>query len=253
MKKPVPVMAVKKAFDLLEILHFGSPDDHGGMPLAEVARIMGMKPNSARNILKTMIFCGYVEQTSSSKYLPGPKCRQMGILNRAAGKSGADCVNAILKEMTERLGEASVFTVLVGGNRVIVGTVEANREIKIDRATIHSGSVFRTPTGRILAAFSSPAALAQIIERHGLPGDVWDGIDTVEKLDQALAKVREEGRCLTVEGEVRGFALPVYGRDGQFAGAIGCYAPAFRCPPEKQAEIVSQLKIHAVKIAAGLE
>ena len=253
MEKPVPVMAVKKAFDLLEILHFGMSADREGMPLTEIARMMGMKPNSARNILKSMIVCGYVEQSSGSKYLPGPKCRQMGVLNRAVEKSGTGCVNAILTEMTGKLGEASVFTVLVGGNRVIVSTIEANREIKISQATINSDSIFKTPTGRILAAFAAPAALEQVIERHGLPGQIWDGMESREELEKSLAKIRKEGRCVVFEPEVIGLALPVYGRDGSFVGAIGCYAPAFRCPKDRQAEILSQMKVHAAKIASGLE
>lgn len=253
MEKLVPVMAVKKAFDLLEILHLGMSSGREGMPLAEIARIMGMKANSARNILKTMIVCGYVEQTPSSKYLPGPKCRQMGVLNRALGKADEGSVNSVLEEMTGELGEASVFAVLVGGNRVIVGTVEANREIKINQATITSDSIFKTPTGRILAAYAEPEALLQIVERHGMPGEAWSGIETEAELKKALERIRKDGKCVSENPELTGIALPVFNRGGSFAGAIGCYAPSFRCPEAKKAEIVSKMKAYAAKIAKGLE
>lgn len=253
MEKIVPVMAVKKAFDLLEMLHFGLSADKEGLPLSEIARAAGMKPNSARNLLKTMIVCGYVEQTESSRYLPGPKCRQMGVLNRAIAKSGEGSVTSFLTELTAKIEEASVFTVIVGGNRVILGTVEANREIKVSKATIQSDSVFWTQTGRVMAAYSSPAELAQIIERNGMPGEKWDGIEDMDALQKAISSIRKAGNCVFNRGETLGFGLPAFGRDGKFVGAIGCYAPSYRCPQEKQKEILAQLKSYAAKIAASLE
>jgi len=247
MEKEVPVMAVKKAFDLLETLH--SPAAiNGGMPLSEIARLMGMPANSARNILKTMLVCGYVEQGSDSRYLPGYKCLQMGRLDRMLSHEGVERIQRLLTEATAKLGEATVFTTLMGGNRVVVCSVEANRDIKVSQATILSESIFLRPTGRVLAAFASPAELSQILLNHGLPGASWEGIDSEGKLKAALDRIRESGETVDRGEEVIGFASPAFGRNGAFIGAIGCYAPLFRCPDSKIASLFEELKRTAAKI-----
>jgi len=245
--KEVPVMAVKKAFDLLEILHIGNPSGQG-VPLSEAARLMGMPPNSARNILKTMILCGYVEQSGDSRYLPGPKCRQMGRLNRMLSPESVECMQSILRNMTERIGEATVFTTLMGGNRIVVSIIDSNSEIRISQATIQSDSIFRTPTGRILSAFASPMELAHIISKHGMPGEAWDGIDKAADLNGSLKCLRKSGVCEILERNVYAAAVPVFGSNAQFIGSLGCYAPAFRCPQDKVREIISELKAYAAKI-----
>ncbi len=247
MEKEVPVMAVKKALDLLEILH-GTAALNGGIPLSDIARLMGMPPNSARNILKTMLICGYVEQSSDSRYRPGFKCLQMGRLDRMLSQEGIGRIQELLREATARLGEATVFTTLFGGQRVVVCTVEANRDIKVSQSAILSESIFLRPTGRVLAAFASPEELKQIIAGHGLPGANWSGIDSEAKLKAELAKIRDSGECVDLGEEVVGFSSPAFGRSGAFLGAIGCYAPLFRCPSSKRAEIFKELKAAAAKI-----
>lgn len=245
MEKEVPVMAVKKALDLLETLHLGA-SPHEGMQLSEIARQMGMHANSARNILKTMIVCGYVEQNAVSRYLPGPKCRQMGSLNRLTSGGGASLVKGVMEAFTERTGEAGVYTTLLGGRRVVVSTIDPKRAVKVDRASIDSENIYKRPTGRIMAAYASPAELEQIIAIHGMPGASWDGISDKAALKAALAELREKGECvMPPEGEIVGIAVPVLDKDGSLLGSAGCYAPLFRCPEEKVKEILADLKLCA--------
>ena len=62
----VPVKSVKKALDLLTLVAFEDPAGEG-IPLNELASAMEFPPSSARNLLKTMISCGYVAQNSEGR------------------------------------------------------------------------------------------------------------------------------------------------------------------------------------------
>jgi len=244
MKKEVPVMAVKKALNLLEILHIGGLPD-SGMHLSDIARHMDMPANSARNILKTLVVCGYVEQAADTRYLPGPSCRHMGRLNRVLSPDQSRQVQEILQHITDTVGEATVYTVLLGGNRVLVGTAEPDREVRVNQAVVVSESIFMRPTGRILAAYASQAELDRILIKHGLPGAIWNGIRTRSELARALSHIRETGECIEPSGEVLGMACPVFDSDQHFTGALGCHAPLFRCTAKKQKQILDELKKNA--------
>jgi DNA-binding IclR family transcriptional regulator len=103
----------------------------------------------------------------------------------------------------------------------------------------------------VLAAFAATAELDLLLERSGLPGADWDHLRTRAKLDAALAGVRERGfEAITPDGhELAAFAVPV--RDGrdQVMGALGCYAPSFRCGPERRTAIVAAMRLTAQAIA----
>ena len=76
----VPVKAVGKALDLLDLLLF----DHSwerGASLSELAATMQIPANTTHNLLKTMLACGYVSQIAAGRYAPGERCRQIGRLN----------------------------------------------------------------------------------------------------------------------------------------------------------------------------
>ena len=75
----VPVRSVKKALELLEMIALAPPAQKG-ISLSELAKRMQMLPNSTRNILKTMILCGFIGQNREGRYVTGAKisamCRQ---------------------------------------------------------------------------------------------------------------------------------------------------------------------------------
>ncbi|MFA4944599.1 MAG: IclR family transcriptional regulator [Lentisphaeria bacterium] len=237
----IPVKSLKKALDLLDLLLAEEPD--GGRPLSELARQMGMPANSTHNLLKTMVACGYVEQMPDGRYRPGAKLRQIGRLNRFADEAVRARIGHVLRELGERLGEACVLATLRGGQRVVIARVDCRQAIRVDAAMAEEGRIYDSPTGRVLAANAAPEELEAILARNGLPGALWDGISAREGLETALAALRSEGFSFVGPdaGGVIAVACPVLGGDGRLFGALGCHAPEFRCPAEKQAQIRREL------------
>lgn len=238
----VPVQSVKKALDLFWILAF--EDIHReGVALTDLARRMGMPTNTAHNLLTTLAACGFVAHTPAGKYTVGPRCLELEKINRITAAPAVQAVRRHVEELSRKVEEAVVFAVLCDGRRRVLWRAESNQVVRVDAASVESPNLFSVPTGRVLAAFASGGELAQIVERYGLPGKHWDGINSRERLNQALAEIQQQGYCAIVpdRSELASFACPVQDSAGRLIGSIGCYAPLFRCGAEKQKQIVAEM------------
>ena len=106
----------------------------------------------------------------------------------------------------------------------------------------------------MLTAFADPAALQRIIDAHGFPGAQWDDIGGMPALQRALEQVRRQGACVMAPDprDLAAFGLPVLTRGGELLGAIGCYAPMFRCPPDRQQTVLRELARTAAALGEAL-
>lgn len=244
------VNSVRKALDILDILVF--EDFEGkGLGLFDLSRKTDIKPNTLHNLLKTMVSCGYVQQNTESKYMAGPKCANIGMLNTLSpGSAAYKRIEDIIKELGRKIDEAIVFTVLADGLRLPLLKVDHENPIKIDIASIENEHIYRKDTGRVLTAYADTYSLERILERWGLPEEKWNGIKDRAAFKKVLEEVRSKGFSLSYlrEGDIVSMAVPVLSRQDRLIGSMGSYAPAFRCNNEKQQQILFELKQAAEKI-----
>ena len=238
------VNSVKKALGILDILTF---DDYRkkGIGLFDLSRKTGIKPNTLHNLLKTMVVCGYVSQNEESKYVSGPKCSSIGMMNRlASGSPLLAKIEDLMKNLSEKLKESVVFTILAEGNRVTLISVEHDNPIKIDTSLLEDDHIFDKVTGRILAAYSDDYNQKRIIELRGFPGEQWNGITDWDAFNSALKEIRQKGYSERSEadGSVISIAVPVLEKEEKLVGALGSYAPAFRCNEQKQAFMLDEMQ-----------
>ncbi len=243
MTPTVPVKSVKKALDLLSLLAFEDLSRQG-FSLSALAARMEMPSNTVHNLLKTMVACGYVSQTSSGTYRIGARMTDMGRLNAVLAAVSSPRLKDTLNKLCQKLGEAVTLTTLVDGQRIMLYQVDPRITIRVDAASLESRSLFARPTGRILAAFADPGQRSRILERHGMPGTDWAGMVSETALLAALTQVREAGAVTIAENnsDLVAFAVPVLDENGGLLAALGCYAPAFRCDTSRHAPILSALK-----------
>ena len=249
MEITVPVRSVQKALDLLDLV-VQADLGQGDATLSALARRLALPPNSAHNLLKSLAACGYVEQRGRGVYAPGPKCRQLGRMNRLAAPAAREAVLARLRQFAAREGEACVLAVLVNGERVVAGYVEGNQAVRVSQATVEDTPFFAKPTGRMLAAIAAEEELRQILARQGLPGANWSGITREPALRRELAALLKQGWC-RVDSPGDGLialACPVFGADGRAWGVVGTFAPAYRCRPPRTARLLKSLR----RVAADL-
>lgn len=249
-KKTVPVMAVKKALDLLEMLIF-QDIGRNGIRLSDLADKLQVPDNTARNLLKTMIECGFVSQNSDSRYVVGEKCLQIGNLNKFSSGRIFNAINDALRHFNERINETVSFSVLSNGYRDVIAEAASRRTVRIVYEQASIVNIFTTATGRILSAYTSEDELSLIIERYGMPGKNWNNIRDIDSLKKELRQIQARGFDIfpTPDNEVYAFGCPVLDKESKLAGAIGCYAPQFRWPKEKHEEMINELKAAAAELS----
>ena len=72
-----------------------------------------------------------------------------------------------------------------------------------------------------------------------------------QRLEKEREQIKKAGFTADnpADQDVVSFACPVLSRDQVLKGALGCYAPEYRCPREKQGQILEALKKTAGKLS----
>lgn len=241
------VQSVIKALKALDIM--GLEDyARNGIPLSELSRRLDIKSNTLHNLLKTMIYCGYVAQTESSKYIAGEKCFQLGLLNKLTSPAILERkIEPIIRQLSENIGESISLAVLSNGERLVLKYINAQHPVRVELGLLEKDNIYEKNTGRILVAFADNNNRLLITEKWGYPGEKWDGIDDKMKLEEKLHQIRNDGHIITVEKqlEIVSMAVPVKLKNYNILGALGAYAPIFRCEENRQLGIMRQLKLTA--------
>ena len=238
------ILSIKKALHIIDILVF-EDFENKGIALSKLAKKTGQRTNTLHNILKTMVACGYVVQNEEGKYASGKKCKDIGRINKISPQSNFNkLITKSVLELSQKLGEAVLFTILINGNRVPIIFSEPDQLIKVDYTSLENENIYMKDTGRVLTSFADQANLSMIIDNWGMPGDNWNGINDMPALSGNIEAVRSKGYSLSIvaDGTLVSIAVPVC---GDLPGAIGCYAPLFRCDKEKQQFMLTQMQAAA--------
>lgn len=238
------VLSVRKAFDILDILVF--EDIHNkGVSLTKLSEKTGIKTNTLHNLLKTMIFCGYVQQNENLHYLAGKRCKQMGIINRfQITPEISEVLNAALYKLCNKTGESVSFYVLDNGERINYTNIQSSDIIKVDYTMLEENSIYDYPSGKVLVANCDKNELKEIIKKHGYPNEYWNNASTMEQLEAEIEKAKRLG-CLkrvSPDGKVASYAIPVFTGDNKLLGSAGVYMPAYRADEGKEKLIIDELK-----------
>lgn len=241
----VPVRSVRKALDLLG--HLISASGDAALSLTDLAQRQRLPLNTTRNLLKSMIACGWVEQDERQRYRPGARCRDIGQSNRwreLAGQAGA-----VVEALGRELGEYVVFAVLAGGNRRVIGAHHPDSEVRVVAREAEDKPIYALSTGRVLCAYADAAGLGLIRQVHGEPA--WEGVSGPAAFARWAVRMRDDGHYLRPHVDSLSLAVPALAPDGRCVGALGCTAPRFRCGPARQRRLLTSLH-RAAALLGGL-
>ena len=237
------IQSVRKACELLTMLLFDDPEQRG-LTLTTLAQKLGTPRNTAHTLLQTLVACGYAAQTTDARYLAGPRCREVGLLNQLTAPLANRAIQALLEHASATLQESLAMTTLLSGRCLLVAGVEIARPVRIDHAVLHEKNLFALATGRVLAAFASAEAWEEIRTLHGDPAEHWPEAGDAAALADMCAQIRANGLHVLTNTEegLLSIACPIVNACGGLIGAVGCYAPAFRCDAEMQQTIITTIR-----------
>lgn len=249
---PTPlVQSVMRALGVLDELTAASGGGEG-ISLSELARRTKLRPNTLHNLLRSMIAAGYAEAPGGGRYREGPKCRHMGLRNHSG--EWALLLTPLLDALVAKTGESVVFCVLADVERLIIFHRESSHPVRVVNHMGPHRHFFSLATSRVLAAWSPPETREALVGRWGLPGDAFDSIESLAALHRALDAIRAAGiaSCLSHDGHVLNLAVPALDPGGRLLGALGCYAPALRCPPPRVRGLLAAMKRTGLQVHATL-
>jgi DNA-binding IclR family transcriptional regulator len=249
----MPIKSVRKALGFLDILGFEDLENKGFV-LSELAGKMGIPPNTARTLLKTMVDCGYVAQDSSGRYKLGYKYLRLWELRQAVDADTRRRFLTVLEKWNQEFNELIGLLALVNGKRLLLFLLDSSHAVKATGFQEDHINPYKptAPSGRVLVAYASAEERREIVRINGYPGKIWDDAKDDEGLERACAKIREQGGVnysLAKEG-IRTLACPVLTDEGKLLASIGSCVPLFRCNEKRGQELLAAMKKTAKEIAA---
>ena len=163
MNKPA-IQSVANAFSVLEYVLSCSMISEG-TELADIAKKFGMQKSTARNMMQTLEYCGYIRRTARGVYSAGEKCAMLSKAGQFAGQLREHSL-AFLKQAAEKTGESFILTTLFNGQRLIIASVSGNSVISVNPEAVECEQKYNYArvTTRLLLACASPSEMR--VSRH---------------------------------------------------------------------------------------
>ena len=210
--------SVVKAIGILRVL---SDADGCAVSLGEISALTGYHKSTCVHILETLISENMAERVSRSEgYVIGYGAF---MLSRFGGFNHRlkTVTHPILKWLTAKTGQTSIFCVLKGNKRICIDFVSGEWSIGAEKIRVEN--LPKASTGMVLIANLSDVSQREFFIKYR---EIADEMECdPDKLKQRLEEIKRQGygeNYSLLDGgiEMRGFAVPVF-RDEECVGAIG--------------------------------
>ncbi|MBI4976386.1 MAG: helix-turn-helix domain-containing protein [Spirochaetes bacterium] len=217
------IQVLKRSSDILRYL-----EQHRNAGMQDIAKAVRIKFTTACNIVRTLVDLGWVSKQGTT-YSIGPALTAFAE-NDAAKNMLTHIAEESARTLSRDINEGVVVSMLHHGEKYNVAKIAPDREIGVNEKYYSQVSPYTTADGRLLLAYADEHARSAIIDKHGMPGESWNGIKSKTALSAALADIRTSGISIrsTAESEICGIALPIMKRDSDIWGALGVFVPASR-------------------------
>jgi len=246
------VKSVEKALAILELLIMRTAENKI-LTLADVAKNTGILPVTARNLLRTLENCGYVQRRAHGQYEEGERCYSL-LLAGGIIRKLREIARPIIERASIDMGESLLLTTILNGKRREIFRLQSPDDKMEDPCWSANEDVYRMRTGRVMIAWFSPEQLSFFVERNGLPSrnDWPECEENMEGLERELRTIRRRGGCNDRTGTYAAIAVPILTGSNQIVATLGCYSPLLRTDLPRAAGLFKMLQDSADLIRAQL-
>jgi DNA-binding IclR family transcriptional regulator len=236
----------------MDILELVSSDPAREWPLAQIARSQGLHRATCANILKTLVARGALDQPQKrGGYRLGPLAYYL-VRNGRYRQDLVAAAQPVMDDLAQSLGETVLLASMLGRRRFILAQARGSSSVEVSPDMLFLKDIYQTATGRVLLSHLDAHDLKAAVRELDLPPRrVWPkAAGAAERLVKALNAIRRTGWEVNDSApDVVQFAVSV-SPDGKPAAALGCFVPAYRCPPARRQAVLAQLRLAARRIEA---
>ncbi|MEC3879826.1 IclR family transcriptional regulator [Parapedobacter sp. 10938] len=235
------IQVLNRALDILELLSRNLDKE---LSLSEIADPLNLNHSTCANIIKTMINRGYIEKQKG--YRLG---KQMYYLtnNFSVEKEIVDYAADAMKTLSDTLRESCILAVIKNHSRITLHKETFVRELQVN--ALDEKHAYLTATGRLLLAYMEPVERNAFIHIYGIPGTMWDKIDSERALILELQEINKAGFAVHHdESNIVGVAMPIFRKDEAIA-SLGIYLPENRYTEKTKGTIFRNLENTAKEIS----
>ncbi|MPS26878.1 MAG: IclR family transcriptional regulator [Alcaligenaceae bacterium] len=218
------VAAVERALDVLDAFL----TTRETLSLAELAERTGLYKSTILRLTQTLAARGYILRHADGAYQVGAKPFRLGA-HYQRNLRPRELIMPVLERLSDETGESASFNIVQDNVRVVLFRVDSKQII---RDHLYAGDVRPMglgSAGRVLTTFAAGA-------RTDRPAG-----------DNLLAVAVGE-----IEKDMAGIGAPVFGLDGDLAGALSVSGPRFRFTPEAVQLISRKVLEAAAELTQGL-
>ena len=194
-----------------------------GLRVRDVARVAGLKPSVAHNVLRTLTVKGFVKRDAAAPvYRPGP--RLYGLLSAREERPSLDRVEASMRRLLDSLPDATVsFAQPVNGEIAVRRRLSSDHCGVIQKPSAFFHAPYSSASGLAVLAFCSEECYLTLQQHHPLLEEGARLWSPPSRLDAYLACVRKQGYALHPSANEKRIAIacPVWNERQDFLGVLG--------------------------------
>jgi len=242
---------IDRVVDILEAFEWLGPQ----LGVSELSRALKLKKATTHRLLASLRRRDIVAQAPATRrYHLGMRLWQLGMLalNQV---DWIDRARPYLRRLRDDTTETTHLAVLDEGEVLYIDKVESEHSLRMPSQVGRRLPAHCTGVGKALLAYLSPAQLAEVIDKHGMPSFTPHTIAERHDLVADLARVRELGYSVDneeIEPGLRCIGAPIRGHDGEVIGAISIAGPSSRVRVEEIESYGEMVSTAAREISAAL-
>jgi DNA-binding IclR family transcriptional regulator len=229
---------------------------------AQTTSISSLAVDLAMPVATAHRTCSELERLGYLQRVPGTRLWTVGhrlvglaadALTAAAGSLAA---NAVLRELTAKIGEVASFAVQSGEDVLYVASVESPHELTLSFRAGRRAPLFCTSSGRLFLARLDDQTVLEYLRSVRRPAFTRYTVRDPDELLAIIRRVRKQGYAMTYQEyviHIVGAAVPVMGEDGTFFGAVSIAAPDIRTGKARMREFLPALRRAAVRLAEAFQ
>jgi len=217
--------SLDRALDILELLSA----HEAPLRSVEIARELGVAPNTANNMLRVLFRRGYLAQDVGGRYYPGPQCHFLS--NRPSlFRLLRDVAEPIMSGFSRETGGNAFLGAEDCGNLYMVVRTEGGGAVRATHEQLWRNQFHATAVGKIILAERGLPWLRRNMQGGRLERFTPRTVTRIGDIAAMIAEVRERGFAIVdreSDEELYAFGVPVCDAAGNLIAGIGQSIPYY--------------------------